>query len=206
MPRANPEVTFAVMAKAPIPGMAKTRLIPALGADGAARLQARFITATVETALAAGAVTLWAAPDDSHAIFRQFAARAKLARQGDGDLGARMLAAAAAQSGPIVIVGTDCPALTVAHLCTAAELLRDGVDVVINPTDDGGYALIGLNRPEAGLFTDMDWSTATVMAETRRRLARLNLSWREPARLWDVDTPDDLDRMRAANLAHLLAA
>jgi glycosyltransferase A (GT-A) superfamily protein (DUF2064 family) len=52
----------------------------------------------------------------------------------------------------------------------------------------------------------MDWSTPTVMAETRRRLARLNLSWREPARLWDVDTPDDLDRMRAANLAHLLAA
>lgn len=206
MPRANPEVTFAVMAKAPIPGMAKTRLIPALGADGAARLQARFITATVETALAAGAVTLWAAPGDSHAVFRQFAPRAKLARQGDGDLGARMLAAAVAHSGPIVIVGTDCPALTVAHLRTAAELLRDGVDVVINPTDDGGYALIGLNRPEAGLFTDMDWSTPTVMAETRRRLARLNLSWREPSRLWDVDTPDDLDRMRAANLAHLLAA
>ena len=105
-----------------------------------------------------------------------------------------------------MIVGTDCPALTVAHLRTAAELLRDGVDVVINPTDDGGYALIGLNRPEAGLFTDMDWSTPTVMAETRRRLARLNLSWREPARLWDVDTPDDLDRMRAGNFAHLLAA
>jgi rSAM/selenodomain-associated transferase 1 len=169
-------------------------------------LQTRFITATVETALAAGAVTLWAAPDDSHAIFRQFAPRAKLARQVDGDIGARMLAAAVAHSGPIVIVGTDCPALTVAHLRTAADLLRDGVDVVINPTDDGGYALIGLNRPEAGLFTDMDWSTPTVMAETRRRLARLNLSWREPSRLWDVDTPDDLDRMRAANLAHLLAA
>jgi len=206
MSRANPEVTFAVMAKAPIPGVAKTRLIPALGADGAARLQARFIAATVETALAAGAVTLWAAPDDRHAIFQQFAARARVAPQSDGDLGARMLAAAAAPDGPVVIVGTDCPALTAAHLRTAAELLREGVDVVINPTDDGGYALIGLNRPQAGLFTDMTWSTPTVMAETRRRLARLNLSWREPARLWDVDTPDDLDRMRAANLAHLLAA
>jgi uncharacterized protein len=52
----------------------------------------------------------------------------------------------------------------------------------------------------------MAWSTPTVMAETRRRLAQLNLSWREPARLWDVDTPADLDRMRAENLSHLLAA
>jgi uncharacterized protein len=206
MSRANHDITIAVMAKAPIPGLAKTRLIPALGADGAARLQARFITATVETALAMGSVTLWAAPDDSHAIFRQFASRAQLARQGEGDLGARMLAAGVACGGPVVIIGTDCPALTVDHLRTASDLLRDGVDVVINPTDDGGYGLIGLNRPEPDLFTDMTWSTPTVMAETRRRLARLNLSWREPARLWDVDTPNDLDRMRAENLAHLLAA
>ena len=89
---------------------------------------------------------------------------------------------------------------------TAAALLRDGIDVVINPTDDGGYALIGMNEPEPRLFADMAWSTPTVMAETRRRLAQLNLSWREPARLWDVDTPADLDRMRAENLSHLLAA
>jgi rSAM/selenodomain-associated transferase 1 len=177
-----------------------------LGADGAARLQARLISVTIETALAAGPVTLWAAPDDTHAIFRQCAPRVQLARQAAGDLGARMLAAVAANAGPIVVIGTDCPALTVDHLRTAAALLRDGIDVVINPTDDGGYALIGLNSAQPGLFADMDWSTPTVMAETRRRLAQLNLSWREPARLWDVDTPADLDRMRAENLSHLLAA
>jgi rSAM/selenodomain-associated transferase 1 len=204
MSRANRDIAIAVMAKAPIPGLAKTRLIPALGADAAARLQARFIAATIETALAAGSVTLWAAPDDTHAVFRQFAPRAHLARQTGGDLGARMLAAATARRGPIVIIGTDCPTLTVDHLRTAADLLCDGIDVVIDPTDDGGYALIGLNRPEPGLFAEMAWSTPTVMAETRRRLAQLNLSWREPARLWDVDTPADLDRMRAENLAHLL--
>jgi uncharacterized protein len=206
MSRVNSNIAIAVMAKAPIPGLAKTRLIPALGADGAARLQARFITATVETALAVGSVTLWAAPDDTHAVFRQFASHAQLASQAEGDLGARMLAAAAARGGPVLIIGTDCPTLTVEHLRTAGDLLRDGVDVVINPTDDGGYALIGLNKPQPGLFTDVAWSTPTVMAETRRRLAQLNLSWREPARLWDVDTADDLDRMRAENLAHLIAA
>jgi glycosyltransferase A (GT-A) superfamily protein (DUF2064 family) len=76
--------------------------------------------------------------------------------------------------------------------------------VVVNPAEDGGYVLIGMRRPEPQLFADMAWSTPTVMMETRRRLARLHLSWREPARLWDVDVPQDLQRMRAENLAHLL--
>jgi rSAM/selenodomain-associated transferase 1 len=208
MSHANRDVAIAVMAKAPIPGLAKTRLIPALGADGAARLQARFITATVETALAVGSVTLWATPDDTHAVFRQFASRLSLARQVEGDLGTRMNAAIAAATpgGPIILVGTDCPALTAEHLRAAADGLQEGIDAVVIPTEDGGYGLIGLNAPEPRLFEGMAWSTATVMAETRRRLAQLNLSWREPAQLWDVDTPDDLERMRLENMAHLLSA
>jgi glycosyltransferase A (GT-A) superfamily protein (DUF2064 family) len=104
----------------------------------------------------------------------------------------------------VLVIGTDCPALTPDHLRVAAELLNDGIDVVVDPADDGGYALIGMKTAEPRLFADMAWSTPTVMAETRRRLARLNLSWREPARLWDVDLPEDLERMRTANLTHLL--
>ena len=70
--------------------------------------------------------------------------------------------------------------------------------------DDGGYGLIGMQRAQPALFSDMSWSTASVMAETRRRLARLGLSWREPARLWDVDVPADLERLQRAGLASLM--
>jgi rSAM/selenodomain-associated transferase 1 len=205
MSRANRNVAIAVLAKAPTPGLAKTRLIPALGADRAAKLQERFIMAAVETACKVGAVTLWAAPDTSHPIFRQFAPEIDLACQVSGDLGARMSAAVAAVQGPVLVIGTDCPALNVDHLRTAAALLHDGIDVVIFPADDGGYALIGMNEAEPRLFTDLAWSKPTVMAETRRRLAQLSLSWREPVRLWDVDRPEDLDRMRAENFSHFLA-
>jgi len=205
----NPEpVAVAILAKAPLPGLAKTRLAPALGADGAARLQAKFIERVVTTAQAAavGPVTLWAAPDRDHPVFQTIAALlgVALAVQPEGDLGARMMAAIAAANGAAIVVGTDCPALTPDHLRAAARALNDGVDVVIVPVDDGGYGLIGMQRPEPALFADMTWSTSSVMAETRRRLTRLGLSWREPARLWDVDVPADLERLADAGLASLM--
>jgi rSAM/selenodomain-associated transferase 1 len=204
MSHATRKVAIAILAKAPIPGLAKTRLIPALGPAGAARLQERLLSAAIQTALKVGTVTLWAAPDHSHPAFQQFASHVRLARQPDGDLGARMLAAIAAAHGPVLVMGTDSPALTPDHLRRSAELLHDGIDVVVNPAEDGGYVLIGVRTPEPQLFANMTWSTPTVMAETRRRLARLNLSWREPVRLWDVDVPQDLQRMHTENLAHLL--
>jgi len=203
---ANGEIAIAILAKAPIAGVAKTRLIPALGSEGAARLQERLLMAAVQTALEVGKVTLWATPDTSHPAFQQFAPRVRLACQPTGDLGARMLEAITAAHHPVLVIGTDCPALTADHLRRSADLLHDGIDVVVNPAEDGGYVLIGMRRPEPRLFTDMAWSTPTVMMETRRRLACLNLSWREPARLWDVDVPQDLQRMQAENLAHLLQA
>ena len=201
-------VAIAILAKAPLPGLAKTRLAPALGADGAAALQARLIERAVETARAAeiGPVTLWAAPDQDHPAFQALAALfgVALARQPDDDLGARMLAALVAADGPAMVIGTDCPALAPAHLRAAAEALDAGIDVVVVPVEDGGYALIGMREPQPRLFTDMPWSTAGVMAETRRRLVRLSLSWREPARLWDVDLPADVERLRREGLASLM--
>jgi uncharacterized protein len=202
--RANGEIAIAILAKAPIAGVAKTRLIPALGSEGAARLQERLLMAAVQTALEVGKVTLWATPDASHPAFQQFAPRVRLACQPAGDLGARMLEAITAAHRPVMVIGTDCPALTADHLRRSADLLHDGIDVVGNPAEDGGYVLIGMRRPEPRLFADMAWSTPAVMMETRRRLACLNLSWREPARLWDVDVPKDLQRMQAENMAHLL--
>jgi len=205
---ASEPVAVAVLAKAPIPGFAKTRLIPALGADGAAALASRLIDHAVATACEAGVgpVTLGAAPDETHEAFQSLRARfdIALARQPDGDLGVRMLAALAAANGPALIIGTDCPALTAVHLRAAAEVLRAGTDVVVCPAEDGGYVLIGARKAEPALFSAMPWSTAEVMDETRRRLKALGLTWQEPVTLWDVDAPADLARLRKSGMGNLI--
>jgi uncharacterized protein len=204
----NEPVAVAVLAKAPIAGFAKTRLIPVLGARGAAVLQARLVERAVETACAAaiGPVTLWTTPDESHPVFQSIGARLgiTLARQADGDLGARMLAAITAANTCVLVIGSDCPALKLDHLRTAANVLRDRAPAVVIPAEDGGYVLIGMRTPEPALFSDMPWSTPIVMDETRRRLRTLGLTWHEPATLWDVDLPRDLERMRGIGLHDLI--
>jgi uncharacterized protein len=208
--RASPDlVGVAILTKAPIPGRVKTRLAMMLGVDGAALLHKRFVVQTVTAAAAAatGPITIWADPDERDPFFQELAARfpLTLARQPNGTLGDRMHTAMAKAAMPTIVIGTDCPVLTADHLRDAAEVLRGGADAVIIPADDGGYVLIGLNRPIPELFTGMEWSTDGVMLETRQRLRRLNLSWREPAQLWDVDRPTDVMRMRREGLTELLA-
>ena len=206
----NEPVAVAVLAKAPIAGFAKTRLIPVLGADGAARLQASLIERALATACAAGLgpVTLCATPDERHPALQAMSARfdVALARQCDGDLGARMLAALAAPRGPALVIGTDCPALTPEHLRTAADVLRRGTDVVVLPAEDGGYVLIGTRVAQPALFSDMRWSTPQVMAQTRQRLETLGLTWQEPVTLWDLDVPADLERLRSIGMQDLIPA
>jgi len=182
---------IAILAKAPIPGFAKTRLIPDIGAHAAAVLQERLTARAVATAREAdlGRVTLWCAPDPTHRSFRDLGV---VKRQPDGDLGARMLAAFSER--PTLVVGTDCPALTSAHLRAAAAALATH-DVVLIPAEDGGYVLIGAKCSHPGLFEAMTWSVPGVLAETRARIAALGLSSAELAALWDVDTEDDLARM-----------
>lgn len=191
-------ITIAILAKAPVPGFAKTRLIPALGTHGAAAFQDMLLTDTVERACAAGLgdVAVWAAPDPSHPAFAALArtGSVRLHAQPEGDLGARMLAAAEAAS-PVLIIGTDCPALSPALLRDAADALRHRADVVIIPAEDGGYVLIGLRRPQPALFRGIAWSTDHVMAQTRQRLTEADLRYEEFAPLWDVDEPDDLARL-----------
>jgi len=200
---------IAILAKAPIPGRVKTRLAMLLGSEGAATLHARLVTRTVETAVAAavGPVTMWATPDERHSLFLDLAQQfpLEIARQPEGDLGARMHMAFTHANAPTLVIGSDCAVLTPAHLRDAAEVLRSGSDAVVIPAEDGGYVLIGLTRPVPELFTGMTWSTDTVMVETRNRLRHLGLSWREPAQLWDVDRPTDVRRMRHDGMTELLA-
>jgi len=108
-----------------------------------------------------------------------------------------MASAFAEHAGALLLIGTDCPALTVEHLTSAATALRNGNDAVFIPAEDGGYVLVGLRRPQPGLFEGIDWGTGKVMAQTRERLAALGLRWVEPATLWDVDRPADLCRLAA---------
>jgi uncharacterized protein len=208
MASATPEpVALAILAKAPTAGAVKTRLIPALGAEGAAALHARLIERTVETACAAGIgpVTLWVTPGPPHAYFTALASRFPigLAVQPDGDLGVRMLAACQAAAAPVIVIGTDCPALTPPHLRQATEVLREGNDVVVIPAEDGGYVLIGSRRPQPSLFANMTWGVDSVMAETRQRLMFHGLAWRELPPLWDIDRPEDLARMQSAGLKEI---
>lgn len=193
--------TIAILARAPEPGRSKTRLIPRLGADGAAALQQRLTARAIDTAVAAalGRVVLWGTPDHRHPGFAIHARDRKLElrSQPEGDLGARMLAAIAATpaAGGVLVIGTDCPALGPDHLREAAAALAHGNDAVVIPAEDGGYVLIGLRRPEPAVFADIDWGSAWVMAQTRERLRGRGLRWRELPPLWDVDRPDDVDRV-----------
>ncbi|MDB5595459.1 MAG: hypothetical protein JWM36_2420 [Hyphomicrobiales bacterium] len=203
MSRAIPDAPcpIAVFARAPVAGAAKTRLIPRLGARGAADLHARLVTHMLEHACAAGlgAVTLWCSPDAEHPFFADCHAhfRVTCVPQSDGDLGARMHAAFVGAAGPLLLVGTDCPVLTPDLLREANDALRSGRDAVFCPAEDGGYGLVGLRAPCPSLFSDMPWGTEFVMAETRVRLRDAGLSWHETKPVWDIDRPEDIDRLAA---------
>lgn len=193
-------VDVAIFAKAPRPGFAKTRLIPALGAVGAARLQRRLTLRTIATAgrFSPKGVTLWCAPDARARFFRALARRyaIELAAQSDGELGDRMHRAFVAHGGPLLLIGTDCPALAEHHLVRAKDALKQGNDAVFIPAEDGGYVLVGLQRPCPDVFHDIAWSSEHVMAQTRQRLRDAGLRWLELDPLWDIDRPADLARLK----------
>ncbi len=194
----------AILAKAPVPGLAKTRLIPVLGAAGAARAQRRFTLNTLQVAGEAvlGPCTLWCAPDAEHRFFRAVrrVAGTLCIHQPHGDIGARMLHAfehhfAHHADLPLLLVGTDCPMLAPGHLQQAARALTQH-DVVLIPAEDGGYVLIGMRVLVPQVFEGITWSTPQVMAQTRDQLRRAGVSWLELTTLWDVDEPADWQRLR----------
>lgn len=201
--RVSNEIAVALMARAPEPGRAKTRLIPRLGATGAARLHAALtLRALGEIARSGLSAALWCDPDVDHPFFAECADEfgVKLCAQSRDDLGARMLGIFRQADGPLLLMGSDCPMIDAALLRSCAEALAR-VQAVFLPTLDGGYGLVGLARPFPEIFDDMPWGTDAVMAITRRRLQRLGVVWEEPAEIWDVDTPDDLGRLAATGFS-----
>ena len=195
---------IVVFAKAPLPGQVKTRLIPALGSGAAAALALRMLHETLAQALAAGcaSVELCASPAPGSAAWAGVAVGPAVCwtEQGEGDLGARMARAAQrvlAAGDAVVLIGTDCPALDAGVLRQAAAALHSN-DAVMAPSADGGYALLGLRRFHSSLFEGIVWSTPSVAAVTRTRLAALGWGTQLLAQLHDIDEAADLCWLPAA--------
>jgi len=191
-------VRIVIFAKAPLPGFAKTRLIPALGAQGAADLARRMLEHTLHQALAAnvGQVELCVTPPAVDPVWQalRLSELVQWSDQGEGDLGQRMARAAqrVLDGGEsVLLIGTDCPQLGPDHLRRASRALGRA-DAALIPTFDGGYALLGLNCFHPALFTDIAWSTNTVAAETLCRSGQLGWSVQSQPMLHDIDEPADL--------------
>jgi hypothetical protein len=177
-----------VFARAPVPGEAKTRLIPRLDPWRAARLHVRLTLHALSTARAARCGPVELHLTRRHSLFK--GARLQRGR----DLGERMQRAFC-RSRKAILIGTDCPMLSARDLRRAARWLRGGYDAVLAPAEDGGYALIGLRKPIPALFEGIDWGSERVYADTVKKLARYR--WRALPRVWDLDRPQDLDRLRS---------
>lgn len=196
------QAALIIMAKAPEPGLTKTRLIPALGAEGAAAVAQQLLTHTIQTARATSRFShkeLCVTPHTNHLAFAGLSAPFVLTDQGEGDLGQRMQRAFERVLGEFnaaIMIGTDAPAMT-------AELLEQAIadlathDAVFVPAVDGGYTLIGLKQVMPQLFVDIPWSTDQVMAVTRERLSRAGAHWHEHPPMADIDEPQDLVHLPA---------
>lgn len=196
----------AIFAKPPVPGRTKTRLIPALGAQGAAALHGAFVSDTLARCAEVDelAPVLSCADDGDHPALAELASGCAVERtvQPPGDLGARMAATlhdAIARAGRGLVVGTDAPTLP-ASLLRAAVRALERAELVLGPAADGGYYLVGARGRVPAVFEGVPWSTPRVLAVTLAHAARAGAT---PALLppwYDVDTPDDL-RLLTAHLA-----
>lgn len=193
-----------VMVKAPRAGAVKTRLVPPLSGAEAASLAASFARDTVEAArrVAPRVVVAYAPADGRGTLEALFEDEGLLWFEQRGeDLGARIESAASHAFslglGPVVIVGTDSPTLPRSFVETAvASLSNEESDVALGPAEDGGYYLVGLRRFFPGLFGSVEWSTPRVYRQTARNAGRASLRVLELPRWYDVDTPEDLRRLR----------
>lgn len=192
-----------VMVKTPVPGTVKTRLTPALSSEDAAGLATAFVADVISSVLRTGAALIIAyAPADGRAILEALLPDGlEWAQQQGRSLGERidraMTDAQARGFGPLIVVGTDSPTLPPARIQEAVATLKSGpTQVVLGPTEDGGYYLVGTKRHVPGLFDGVAWSTELAFTQTAANAARLGLRCRSLTPWYDIDTPDDLYRLQ----------
>jgi len=190
---------IGVFAKQPQPGRVKTRLCPPLTPLEACELYRIALAETLQQLCQApAALTLCYAGE--RAWFAEHHPTLPLLAQPDGSLGERLKRVTeqlfAAGNGPVLLVGSDSPDLPLAWVAEAVALLA-GSDAVTIPCRDGGYALIGLRRPQPQLFDAIPWSTPGVLAATRGQARKLGLDYREIGAWEDFDDLPALRRLVA---------
>ena len=192
-----PESKILVFCKAPIEGSVKTRLLSVLSEKQAVELHVELATETINQAIKSQLcpVEIWGSPDIDHPFFQSF--KVDLKQQQGKDLGERMqhaLQATLDQNSSAILIGTDCPSMTVNDLEQGLTKLEEGSDVVIAPAEDGGYTLIGMKEKCRLIFDIIDWGTSKVFDQTILKINKLDLSLYRLPMQWDVDRPEDLLR------------
>lgn len=190
-----------VFTRAPVPGQTKTRLIPLLGAQGAAEFHETVLSETLADAKASmfETVEIWCEPDINHPFLQQCSLdfSCALQVQHGNNLGEKMHHATnetLATYNFVVLIGCDCPAISTDILNQSYQALSNGKDAVLGPSSDGGYYLIGLKKPNPDIFQDMSWGKGNVAEMTRQNFIRLGLDYIELVELADIDTPDDYQK------------
>lgn len=189
-----------LFAKYPARDMAKTRLQPALGVEGAAHMAKRLLLHSVEQAVATGfTIDLCVSPAPIDPCWQTLNLPDSLqwSTQAEGDLGMRLLTAshnAFKKYQRVVLIGSDCPSLTTERIQAAVREL-DQHDAVMIPASDGGYVLLGFKQVDESLFLNISWSTASVAAVTQQRIAALGWTLARLASLHDIDEPEDLQHL-----------
>ncbi len=194
-------VNLLLFTRYPRPGQTKTRLIPALGADGAAFVQRQMTEQVVATArqfsdMPGRRLEICSTGADFRSLGLWLGFDLKYRDQGEGDLGQRLLRLVGDSfkhgAVSVIVIGSDCPALPVDYLDKAATVLESGADLVLGPAHDGGYYLIGLKRVDPALFENIPWGSEVVLEATLKAARRLDWRVVQLPPLVDIDRPEDL--------------
>lgn len=190
-----------VFAKPPIPGLAKTRLIPALGVVKSAELHQKLVLHTLDNVMRKSQwdTQLWCSEDIDHAFFKECTKQHDIQRclQKGKNLGDRMnhaMKESLLAYEAVSLIGTDCPVINDSIIDASFTQLKNA-DMVFNPAEDGGYVLLSAKNIKAGIFEDVVWGGHQVMEKTISNAEELQCRLSLLPTLWDVDVPEDLNKL-----------
>jgi len=196
-----PDTAIVVFCKAPVAGQVKTRLIPKLSAEQATDVHIQLTHRTLSLLDNSNLcpIHLWCSPDSRHPFFMECVHDylIPLYEQQGQDLGEKMFHAISTtleKSSRVLLIGCDCPSLTVEDIEFAINALQSENDVVLSPAEDGGYVMVGMKKPHSEVFLDMTWGHSKVLQNTYQRVKQAGLSIIKTKQQWDIDTFDDWQR------------